>query len=313
MSFYKIVKSAQEGHLDDGPYYFSDRENIAKFLAAGDWIAQVTIPEDVEIVRHDDYMKADRIILSDVQPIQDWEAWSDPEFCAAAVKQNIAALKFIKVPSVLLEAVKENASALYLIEHQTDEICLAAVQENGMSLQFVKRQTDEICRAAVENTAYALKFVQNQTDEICQAAIKQNEYAAIQNMKQPTDQMILRYRDIVLHENICVNYGAFKPLPRPRDYYFLDGPGLKVDSGITTVGSAYTGPALNGRHRDEMTDEEYLKWHRYCLECDRVRSNVSVPQEQGVEAANDIQDTKDLFKILFFGFVGFVGTILAST
>lgn len=294
-SFYKIVKSAQEGHLNDGPYYFSDRENIAKYLAAGNWIAQVTIPEDVEVVRHDDHMKADRIILSDVQPIQDWEAWSDPEFCAAAVKQNIAALKFIKVPSVLLEAAKENGFALQFIEHQTNEICLAAVQENGMSLEFVKRQTDEICRAAVENTASALKFVQNQTDEICQAAIKQNEYIAIQNMKQPTDYMILRYWDIELHENIWVSGAAFKPLPRPLDYYFLDG--FKVRNDNVTAAKSIS-------KIEDMTDEEYVKWYR------TRAAMYHSPQEQ---KANDIQETKDLFKILFFGFVGIVGTILAST
>jgi hypothetical protein len=129
------------GTCRKGGLYFSDKEHIIRFLEYGTTIANVNLPKDARVVQEDYYKwKADKIILSNIQPIEDWEMWNDSKFCLTAVHQS-------------------NRVILQFVKKQTPKICLAAVRQDGLALQFVKDQTPEICLAAVRQDEDALQYV----------------------------------------------------------------------------------------------------------------------------------------------------------
>jgi hypothetical protein len=109
------------GSCESGGLYFTDLDNFYKFLEYGTLIADVKVPEGVEIYTDPvgDKWKASSIIISNVRSIKDLPQWNDYAYWLTAVRQNCDALQY--VPD----------------EFKTEELCLIAVQQNGYNLQFV--------------------------------------------------------------------------------------------------------------------------------------------------------------------------------
>jgi len=163
-----------------GGLYFSDLEHIVEYLEYGDMVARVAVPpEACWIQEAPGKFKADRIILSDLQPWKDWDLWNDAAFALRAVSFQALYLKHVKDQTfeLCLAAVQRNGWALQYVNDQTPELCLAAVQQCGLALQCVKDQTFELCLAAVQRNGYALQYVKHQTPELCLAAVRQNAWA----------------------------------------------------------------------------------------------------------------------------------------
>jgi len=206
-----------------GGLYFSDLEHIARYLEYGDLVARVTVPPDAHFIQEKPgKFKADRVILSDLQPWRDWDLWNDATFVEHAVQQDAMVLEHVQhqTPELCLAAVQQDGLALQHVQHQTPELCLAAMQENGCALQYVKNQTREICLVAVQQDGHALQHVKNQTREICLVAMQQHISA-------------LQY---VQHPEICLAAIRQNPIAR---FYVKDCTHLKakqhVDSGMTSV------------------------------------------------------------------------------
>ncbi len=171
-----------------GGLYFTDLQNIVKFLEFGSLIAKVTIPEDALCIQEsNDKWKANKIILSDIKRLEDWEMWQNPDFCLAAVQQNEEAFKYVQALDEEVFHLKckidKISPALYHVrpEDQTEAICLNAVEKDGWSLQYVKPklQTEAICLKAVEHHGSALQHVPKklQTEAICLVAVGKDGWA----------------------------------------------------------------------------------------------------------------------------------------
>ena len=155
-----------------GGLYFSDLEHIAQYFAYGDWVARVTLPPNARWIQEDaDKFKADRVILSDLQPWKDWDLWNDDTFIKHAVQQDGCVLQHAKhqTPELCLAAVQQNGLALQYVKRQTPTLCLAAVQEDGLALQYVKHQTYDICLTAGQENVQSLKYVKYRTHELNRA------------------------------------------------------------------------------------------------------------------------------------------------
>ena len=115
------------GTCKSGGLYYTNLENMAKFIEYGTQIADVIVPADAQVYADPkgDKWKADKIILQNIRPLKDHPIWNDKTFCLAAIKQHSYALQHVR--------------------EQTPEICLAAVQKNGRALHYVREQTPEIC------------------------------------------------------------------------------------------------------------------------------------------------------------------------
>jgi len=75
-----------------GGFYFTDYENLVKFLDYGTWIREVTIPEDAKVIKDPDGNKwrTDKIIFGKKHHINnDFDKWFDPD------KFNWRYLKFL--------------------------------------------------------------------------------------------------------------------------------------------------------------------------------------------------------------------------
>jgi len=72
--------------------------------------------------------------------IEEFDRWSNEEYCLEAVKRDGYALECVKdqTEAICLEAVKETGSALGYVKDQTEAICLEAVKEDGDALGYVR-------------------------------------------------------------------------------------------------------------------------------------------------------------------------------
>ena len=167
------------GTCKPGGMYFTDYLNIPLYADTyGTLIADVTFPEDAKIYVETNKFKADKIIISNIRPLEKF--FSDFNYPNLhAVKLNGKILKYFKeqTEKICLEAVKQAQDILKYIEKQNKEICLEAVREDGYNLRHVENQTEEICIEAVKQNGYVLKFVKNQTPKIYLEAVKQNPLA----------------------------------------------------------------------------------------------------------------------------------------
>ena len=61
-----------KGNCEPGGLYYTDKENIFGFLLFGTLIADVHVPEDAQVYQSKHKWKADRIVLSNVRPVEEY-------------------------------------------------------------------------------------------------------------------------------------------------------------------------------------------------------------------------------------------------
>jgi hypothetical protein len=199
------------GKCMEGGLYFCEAADLYRYLEYGTLIADVEIPPDAQVYREEHKLKADRIILKNIVPLEKHVLWSDPDFCKTivsrcgsiiiyvrdqndevcniAIMQNGYAIFFVKDQSdeMCKTAVSQHGCALRYVKDQTEELCKIAVAQNGNAIQYVKHQNEELCKIAVSQDGHAIRFVKDQTDTICRIAIAQNKNAYVKMMiKSPT-------------------------------------------------------------------------------------------------------------------------------
>jgi hypothetical protein len=194
--------------------YFSDLNNIARFLVYGIWIREVILPDDALIRIHNEkeQYKTNKFYLGDRIPLNKFYKWNDYDFCELAVQQNGLALEYVGLDNLTNEiyelavqqnglalkyikpenlteiictyAVKQNCDAFeYVnlenlidvsINRQNYDLCKLVIQQNGLILQYAKKQTKKICELSVYQNGLALQYVKKQTKKICELAVRQN-------------------------------------------------------------------------------------------------------------------------------------------
>ena len=80
-------KFKQTCSCESGGLYYTNKENIIKFLHFGIFIAELTIPDDAKIYRYGYKWKADKLIINKYYPIKEWNGWNEKS-CLEAVKNN---------------------------------------------------------------------------------------------------------------------------------------------------------------------------------------------------------------------------------
>ena len=165
----QCLKHTKDCWCDDKIY---NRSNYKLFDRLR-YFSYVILPPDARVIKGPQTFKTDKLILTKIQPIEEFD-WNIKDCSVMG-----SSLRFIaeQTPELCLEAVKQNGAALAHVNAQTPELCLEAVKQNGAALAHVKTQTPELCLEAVKQNGGALKFVKEQTREICLAAIQQNTYA----------------------------------------------------------------------------------------------------------------------------------------
>ncbi len=189
-----------------GGLYFTDLENLPLWTCNKHWIREVTILPDAQVYVEETRLKADKLFLGPRIPIEDFEFWSDREYCLkavkkhpnvlkhikeskqfielcfTAVKRHYCALKYIaeiyKTPEIITMAIKSNIEAFKFVpnEKKTYEMCLQAVNTNSAMIRYVpfNKQTYEMCLQAVKTYKFAIVYVKDEykTPELCLEAIK---------------------------------------------------------------------------------------------------------------------------------------------
>jgi hypothetical protein len=202
-----------EGSCQPGGLYYTTLEYLATHHNMH-WnlIADVEVPDDARVYAEPcgTKWKADRIILHNIRPLNEFLSTLDQatlcqmvarngnllsyvdnqteEICLAAVNRYGCALQFVKnqTEAVCLAAVQQDGLALQFVNHPTDAVNLAAVQQNGYAIRDVPRKTHALSLAAVQQNPFVVYWIRDQTEEICLAAV-QRDGRALEHVRHPTE------------------------------------------------------------------------------------------------------------------------------
>ena len=73
------------GTCSPGGLYFCILEDMPQYIEYGPLIADVELPADATVYTEEHKLKADKIILKNIKPIQEHQCWSDLNFSKLAV------------------------------------------------------------------------------------------------------------------------------------------------------------------------------------------------------------------------------------
>jgi hypothetical protein len=175
-----------------GGLYFCEFKDVATYFSYGSLIADVTLPDDAKVYKEACKYKANKIILSNIRPIQELTEWNSLDFQLAAVRQNGNAIRFITNPSheLHLAAVKKISCNIQFITNPSHEVQLAAVRLSGNAIRFITDPSHEVQLTAVQQNGYAIEYITEPSHEVQLAAVKQNGYA-IQYITHPSYEVKL--------------------------------------------------------------------------------------------------------------------------
>jgi hypothetical protein len=146
--------------------YFSNIENIHKFVSHGNILFEVCYPNDANIIQIEDKFKTNKLIL--VNEITDFDFLHN--IYIEAIEFDVFLLDFIpeqhRTYQLCLEAVKTFGLALQFVpnQHKTYDLCLEAVKSHGYALKFTPEEYKnyDLCFEAVKRYGNVLEFVPNQ-------------------------------------------------------------------------------------------------------------------------------------------------------
>lgn len=135
----------------------------------------------------------------------------DLNYCQIKTHHDILLQSILVHTTLVIEAIKQNARIIKLVNYPSQEMYFEAVKKDGMILEMVENQnkTQEICEAAVKQNGMAINFVPEEmrTPELFQLAITFGRYPdAIKLSKNPTDDMKISIIKIFGYFNGC-DYG----------------------------------------------------------------------------------------------------------
>ena len=170
-----------KGDCEPGGLYFTDEEHIIDYLSFGTLIANVEIPFDAQIYKNGTSWKADKIIISNIRPITEFELSLSPSELIKYIGQYDFMLQFVKekdqTPELCLLSVMQNGYNIKFVKKQTPELCFTAINQNGFAIKYVREQTPELCLLAVKQSFRTLQYIRERTPELCLEALKQNSLA----------------------------------------------------------------------------------------------------------------------------------------
>lgn len=166
------------GACNPGGLYYTDLDNIHRFLNDGEYVAEVEprgqVYADADLIKDDlgkcDLVngrifkwKTDRLFIVSLTPIGTWIS-NRPEIKLKALKYSGWCLRFIKSPTYeeKLLAVSSNGYAIRLITDPDDTLKLAAVKQNGLAWRFIKNPTKAITTAALAQDPKATNYGYNE-------------------------------------------------------------------------------------------------------------------------------------------------------
>jgi hypothetical protein len=135
-----------------GGLYFCRPEDVFKYVGRGTKIAEVEVPIDARVHDEGDKLKANKIILKNIMPIEDSPLFANCNFTEKDIEKNYALLNTIKNPS--------------------EDLCRAIVKKNGFAIQYIRNPSEEVCQLAVMQDGRALPCIKNPSKEVCRLAIK---------------------------------------------------------------------------------------------------------------------------------------------
>jgi len=161
--------------------HFCSATQVPFWLCYGSYLAFVEIPHDAKVVHFKNKSKADKIIITKIIKLEDWELWKNRAFCLSAVSYNGKALQYVhdKTHDICLAAVKQCGEALGYVDNKTDELRIAAVEQSKNAILYVIDITEEICLALVNaggQNVSTLNYVPSyyQTVKVCKAAVEKS-------------------------------------------------------------------------------------------------------------------------------------------
>jgi len=149
-----------------GGLYFCNMKNAPEWVRDKQLVADVTLPDDAKIVVMYDKFKADKVIISNVRPIDDLSIWGNEEFALSVLNsRDLSVLERVtcKSQKYLSELALMRPRTLALMDEQPEALCLEVIERHGSDcLKHIKPefQTEAVCHAAFNRGgANALRYM----------------------------------------------------------------------------------------------------------------------------------------------------------
>lgn len=197
-----------------GGLHYCEENDIMEWFWLGEYVADVTVPHDAQVMVFDKKAKASSIILSNIRHISDY---IDSKYPMDGLSYHPAIISWLQ----------SNYRHLKYIKHQTNELCLDMLKQSGYAIQHIKQPTsqhwqialkmdgsllhllhgelesknnpwslevmDMFFRTALSNCGFSIRYVPSYllTDEYKTLAINTNP-CAIYCIKNPSYELCLR-------------------------------------------------------------------------------------------------------------------------
>lgn len=241
------IKFNPTGKCEPGGIYFTDVNNIPRWLGYGDngmkYCRFVTLKRNSKVYVEDNAFKADKFILSDRFKIKNLHFWSEKNYCLNAININVLSIKYIRSDicrnkihtskKAQLAAVKQNGLFIgYLLGHGIDvpkEVQLAAVENNSNSIEYLLKYRinipEEVQLKAVKSHIafeYLLDYKINVSKEVRLKAFRNHKFAVAEIL---TMRRIDISKDAEILEFIKMHMRSFSIIDdEVRPYYRMREP-----------------------------------------------------------------------------------------
>lgn len=181
-------------------FYFTDLENLGKFLIYDTHLALVE-PKG-QIYKHKTNLcpKTDQIYVYDIRSIPEWfESLSEaeklrlmPNGFDSFLEEYPGAIQLVKNPTEeqMMDAVKKNWRSVRFIQNPSKEVQLAAVRGNGYALQYIEDPSEDVKLYAVQLNGYTIQYIKTPSEEIQRESFKQDGNS-IRFIKTPSEAVQL--------------------------------------------------------------------------------------------------------------------------
>lgn len=193
-----------------GGIHYCQEEDIMSWMWLGEYVADVTVPQDAQVVCYGNKYKASAIVLSNIRHISDYMNKKYPmngdkyhPVILSWLYDDYRNIRYVKQQTPMLCKKlldTSNGSAIMFIRNPTKEYWLKALSMNGslinqlLSEIFAQKwsyeDTYEFFQTSLNNCGYNIRYVPGHivNDDLRTLAIKQNPNS-IYCIKEPSEEL----------------------------------------------------------------------------------------------------------------------------
>jgi hypothetical protein len=175
-------------------YNFDDilKEKYKPYNSQNNNLTKVKVPEDSVVRANTSFLRASKVIVDEIIPIQYLKEWEDEVFCNNILQQNIKMCAFVKKislerlneihekfpyytdfirnlkePSFEVEKRIVNLFGIRYLPNPSDEICIYALNKSSLNMSRIRKPSLYVQKKVINLRADGIRFIKDPCEEVC--------------------------------------------------------------------------------------------------------------------------------------------------